>query len=80
MHLRDPALVAAGAPVATGQPIGSVGDTGDAVGCHLNFELGPAPRWQSGGAPIDPLPSLTARDAASWAALRTIASARSMRN
>jgi murein DD-endopeptidase MepM/ murein hydrolase activator NlpD len=65
MHLRDPALVAAGAPVATGQPIGFVGDTGDAVGCHLHFELWPAPGWQSGGAPIDPLPSLTAWDAAS---------------
>ena len=65
MHLRDPALVADGAPVTTGQPIGFVGDTGDAVGCHLHFELWPAPGWQSGGAPIDPLPSLTAWDAAS---------------
>jgi murein DD-endopeptidase MepM/ murein hydrolase activator NlpD len=64
MHLRDPALVAAGAPVATGQPIGFVGDTGDAVGCHLHFELWPAPGWQSGGAPVDPLPSLSAWDAA----------------
>ncbi len=47
------------------QPIGFVGDTGDAVGCHPHFELWPAPGWQSGGAPIDPLPSLTAWDAAS---------------
>jgi hypothetical protein len=65
MHLRDPALVAAGDPVATGQPIGFVGDTGDAVGCHLHFELWPAPGWQSGGTPVDPLASLTAWDAAS---------------
>jgi murein DD-endopeptidase MepM/ murein hydrolase activator NlpD len=65
MRSRDPALVAAGAPVATGQRIGFVGDTGDAVGCHLDFELWPAPGWQSGGSPIDALPSLTAWDAAS---------------
>jgi murein DD-endopeptidase MepM/ murein hydrolase activator NlpD len=64
MHLRDPALVAEGAPVATGQPVGFVGDTGDAVGCHLHFELWPAPGWQAGGAPVDPLPSLKAWDAA----------------
>jgi murein DD-endopeptidase MepM/ murein hydrolase activator NlpD len=62
MHLRDPALVAAGAPVATGQPIGFVGDTGDAVGCHLHFELWPAPGWYTGGAAVDPLPSLKAWD------------------
>jgi peptidase M23-like protein len=65
MHMRDPALAAAGAAVASGQPIGFVGDTGDAVGCHLHFELWPAPGWQSGGSPIDPLASLTAWDAAS---------------
>jgi murein DD-endopeptidase MepM/ murein hydrolase activator NlpD len=64
MHLRDPALLAAGAPVATAQPIGFVGDTGDAVGCHLHFELWPAPGWQAGGEPVDPLPSLRAWDAA----------------
>jgi murein DD-endopeptidase MepM/ murein hydrolase activator NlpD len=63
MHLRDPALVAEDAAVVTGQPIGFVGDTGDAVGCHLHFEMWRGGR-QSGGAPEDPLPSLTAWDAA----------------
>ena len=62
MHLRDPALVSARAPVATGQPIGFVGDTGDAQGCHLHFETWTAPGWQSGGAPVDPLPDLRAWD------------------
>jgi murein DD-endopeptidase MepM/ murein hydrolase activator NlpD len=64
MHLRDAALVAEGAPVATGQPIGFVGDTGDAQGCHLHFEIWPAPGWAAGGSPVDPLPSLEAWDTA----------------
>jgi hypothetical protein len=61
MHLRDPALVTEDDTVATGQPIGFVGDTGDAVGCHLHFEMW-AGGWQSGGAPEDPMPSLKAWD------------------
>jgi murein DD-endopeptidase MepM/ murein hydrolase activator NlpD len=63
MHLRDPALAAEGAAVATGQPIGFVGDTGDAQGCHLHFEMWPAPGWGAGGSAVDPLPSLDAWDA-----------------
>jgi peptidase M23-like protein len=63
MHLRDPALLETGAAVTTGQPIGFVGDTGDAVGCHLHFELWPQ-GWQNGSAPVDPLPTLKAWDAA----------------
>jgi hypothetical protein len=62
MHLRDPALVKKGDPVATGQPIGFVGQTGDATACHLHFELWPAPGWYTGGQPVDPLPSLKAWD------------------
>ena len=41
MHLRDAALVTEDDAVATGQPIGFVGDTGDAIGCHLHFEMWP---------------------------------------
>jgi Peptidase family M23 len=62
MHLRDPALVKKGDPVVTGQPIGFVGRTGDATACHLHFELWPAPGWYTGGAAVDPLPSLKAWD------------------
>ena len=65
MHLRDPALVKKGDPVVTGQPIGFVGRTGDATACHLHFEMWPAPGWYTGGAAVDPLPSLTAWDVAS---------------
>ena len=63
-HLRQPALVATGDPVYTGQQIGEVGDTGDAVGCHLHFEEWTAPGWYKGGRPYDPLPDLKAWDKA----------------
>jgi murein DD-endopeptidase MepM/ murein hydrolase activator NlpD len=61
-HLRQPALVATGDTVYTGQQIGEVGDTGDAVGCHLHFEEWTAPGWYKGGHPYDPLPDLKAWD------------------
>jgi murein DD-endopeptidase MepM/ murein hydrolase activator NlpD len=62
MHLRARPLVAEGEHVETGQPIGYVGDTGDADGCHLHFEIWTAPGWYAGGRPIDPLGSLRAWD------------------
>jgi murein DD-endopeptidase MepM/ murein hydrolase activator NlpD len=62
MHLRDPALVDQGDHVYTGQPIGFVGDTGHADGCHLHFEVWTGPGWYSGGHAVDPLPLLQAWD------------------
>jgi murein DD-endopeptidase MepM/ murein hydrolase activator NlpD len=56
-HLRAPALVKQGATVQAGQIIGYVGDTGDAVGCHLHFELWDG-GWWNGGHTVDPLPFL----------------------
>jgi murein DD-endopeptidase MepM/ murein hydrolase activator NlpD len=63
MHLRDPSPLPKGARVRTGQPIGNVGDTGDANGCHLHFELWSGPGWYTGGAAFDPLVFLKAWDA-----------------
>ena len=64
MHLDQPSPFSMGDRVYTGQTIGAVGDTGDAVGCHLHFELWTGPGWYDGGHPFDPLPSLQAWD--SW--------------
>jgi murein DD-endopeptidase MepM/ murein hydrolase activator NlpD len=58
MHLQDPSSLVGDQVVAAGQPIGAVGDTGDAQGCHLHFELWTAPGWYEGGEPVDPLPLL----------------------
>ncbi len=63
MHLREPAGVRPGQTVAAGQLIGHVGDTGNASGCHLHFEIWEGP-WYGGGAPIDPMPFLVAWDRA----------------
>ncbi len=63
MHMVDRSPLTKGAVVMTGQQIGLVGDTGDAVGCHLHFEMWGAPGWYTGGSPIDPLPFLKAWDA-----------------
>jgi murein DD-endopeptidase MepM/ murein hydrolase activator NlpD len=57
-HLAEPSPLETGDPVRTGQPIGVVGETGDAVGCHLHFEMWTAPGWYEGGSPVDPLPYL----------------------
>lgn len=62
-HLAEPSPLKAGEPVRTGQPIGVVGETGDAQGCHLHFEMWGAPGWYEGGSPFDPLPYLQKWDA-----------------
>ena len=62
-HLAEPSPLKEGDAVRTGQPIGIVGDTGDAQGCHLHFEMWGAPGWYEGGSPFDPLPYLEKWDA-----------------
>ncbi len=62
-HLAQPSPLHTGDPVRTGQPIGVVGETGDATACHLHFEIWTAPGWYQGGSPVDPLPYLQKWDA-----------------
>jgi hypothetical protein len=62
-HLAEPSPLQEGDTVRTGQPIGIVGETGDAQGCHLHFEIWSAPGWYEGGSPFDPLPLLQKWDA-----------------
>ena len=58
MHMRERPLVATGDQVATGQQIGEIGESGNASGCHMHFELWSKPGWYEGGSPFDPVPHL----------------------
>jgi murein DD-endopeptidase MepM/ murein hydrolase activator NlpD len=58
MHLQSPSSLRKGDVVTAGEPVGKVGDTGRASGCHLHFEQWTAPGWYEGGSPVDPLPLL----------------------
>lgn len=58
MHLRKKAEVGEGDRVRTGEQIGENGDTGNATGCHLHFEMWSAPGWYEGGHPVSPTKKL----------------------
>ena len=64
MHMQATPALRKGTAVGAGQPIGAVGETGNAQGCHLHFEIWSAPGWYDGGRPFDPLPQLKAWEAA----------------
>lgn len=52
--MRRPASVHRGDHMYAGEPVGVVGETGNAitVGCHLHFEI------HEHGSPVDPEPAL----------------------
>ena len=62
MHLQSASPLSPGDRVRTGQAIGRVGETGNASGCHLHFELWSPPGWYEGGSFLDPMPKLHAWD------------------
>jgi len=51
MHLRRSGLARKGQRVGNGKQIGKVGQSGNASGCHLHFELWSGPGWYEGGRP-----------------------------
>ena len=62
MHLQQASRLEPGDRVKTGERIGRVGETGNASGCNLHFELWSAPGWYEGGNFIDPVPRLRTWD------------------
>ncbi len=48
-HMLRRSPLPEGRRVRTGQKIGQVGQTGNASGCHLHFEVWSAPGWYEGG-------------------------------
>ena len=62
MHMVERSPLRKKQKVVPGQVVGAVGDTGNASGCHLHFEMWKG-KWYRGGKAIDPVPSLKAWDA-----------------
>jgi murein DD-endopeptidase MepM/ murein hydrolase activator NlpD len=61
-HMATAPLVTKGQKLTPGQQVGTVGDSGNASGCHLHFELWKRPGYYRGGRAVDPLPTLLAWD------------------
>ncbi len=54
MHLQKRSLPKTGDRIRTGELVGFNGETGNASGCHLHFEMWSGPGWYEGGNPMSP--------------------------
>jgi murein DD-endopeptidase MepM/ murein hydrolase activator NlpD len=59
MHMTELTTLKIGTSVSAGQVVGFTGDSGNASGCHLHFELWEG-EYYGGGSPADPIPFLKA--------------------
>jgi len=51
-HMKKQAVARVGQRVNAGEKVGEVGQTGNASGCHLHFEMHTAPGFWEGGRPM----------------------------
>lgn len=58
MHMQNSPALRTGDRVKTGETIGRVGESGNASGCHLHFEMWSKPGWYEGGSAFDSEPYL----------------------
>ena len=61
-HMATPPSVRKKQKLNPGDQVGTVGESGNASGCHLHFELWKRPGWYRGGKAINPLRTLLAWD------------------
>ncbi len=61
-HMKKKGRAREGSQVRTGEPIGFVGESGNASGCHVHFEIWSAPGWYQGGHFTNPTDDLKAWD------------------
>ena len=58
LHMKKRSKFRPGDKVSMGEEIGKVGDSGNAQGCHLHFEMWSNPGYYEGGHPVNPKPAL----------------------
>lgn len=61
-HMKKRSKLDVGDNVKTGEQIGFIGESGNASGCHVHFEMWTSPGWYEGGKAFDPTKQLKGWD------------------